>query len=192
MILSLGVGARLMLALVLATSGGAKAVNSRDFVTTLQNLGVPTRGSALLAIAILGTELTVAIVWLIVSDATLVACVTAALLIVFTVAVTLGFRRGVRGSCGCEGVLGANLVGPHLIVRNALLVGIATLALFSRESVTEAMRVPDATALLSVAVASLLLLTVYVCGAIGSLAVLASDLTAKVSQGAAKPAQEGG
>lgn len=174
--------ASLVTTLVFASSGLSKARAVRRFSETLRSYGAPVSTSGALAVTISVVELTLAVVWLVASDRRVVAAATVALLIGFSLAVVLAVRRGAEGSCGCGGVAGSDRIGPHVPVRNGLLVAVAAVGATSSVPVHEVIRGPVEALVLTGACAVLLLLTIHAVGSIGGLMVLTSELQAKLSE----------
>ena len=161
--------ARVVLFAVFAVAGAAK-LRSRDGTTlTLEEFGLPWRAARPGAVLLPLAELTAAA--LLLPDGTAVAgAVSAALLLsLFIVGISVNLARGRRPDCNCFGQIGSTPVGPATLVRNALLLGLATIVLAAgygdagATALGQAGRLDTATALAATAlVVALTVLTLQV------------------------------
>ncbi|MEV1004496.1 MauE/DoxX family redox-associated membrane protein [Nonomuraea sp. NPDC050202] len=129
MIAYVGFGCRVLLAVVFFAAAVSKVRGRRDraaFQASLGAFGVKPRWRPAVAAAVITCELATAV--LLVADVTALAgsAAGAALLIVFTMAISSVLRRGTSVSCRCFGASTQPLGRRHL-VRNAILLLIAAL-----------------------------------------------------------------
>jgi len=123
----IGFGCRVLLAVVFFAAAVSKVRGRRDraeFRASLGAFGVKPRWRAAVAAAVIMCELATAA--LLAVDVTALAGlgVGAALLIVFTTAISSVLRRGTSASCRCFGA-SAQPLGRRHLVRNAILLSIA-------------------------------------------------------------------
>jgi len=116
--------AAVILALVFAWAGVAKAARHRATVDAFATLGLPA--PPVLAVGVPIAEIAIA-ASLIVAPAVGGALVLAALA-AFTLVVIRGIMRGTSGGCGCFGSRRVDPVSPADVIRNGLLAAFAAVA----------------------------------------------------------------
>ncbi len=126
MIVYIGFGCRVLLAVVFFAAAVSKVRGRRDrteFRASLAAFGVKARWRSAVAAAVITCELATAA--LLPADVTALAGLAAgaAMLIVFTMAIGSALRRGGSASCRCFGASAQPLSRRHL-VRNAILLAI--------------------------------------------------------------------
>lgn len=122
----------LLLALVLAVSGAAKARDPQSTRESFYSLRLPLRLTRSAAPRVLPwVELALAVALLLTSGVlqTLVAIGTVALFAGYLMVIVRASRFPEKVECGCLGKLGLGTVGPVTILRNVLLLGLAVVAL---------------------------------------------------------------
>ena len=106
----------------------------------LQSFGIPERLVAVAAVFLPITELTIAISLIPTRTAQLGGLVSLVLLSVFAVAIAINLAKGRQPDCRCFGKLSSNSISSGTLVRNLLLMGVATFVVwrapYSRLSVT--------------------------------------------------------
>jgi hypothetical protein len=116
---------RVLLAATFAIAGVAKLMDLRGTRTAVVGFGVPERLSAPASVAIAGAELATAVLVVPASTAVAGAWAAIALLVLFSLAAVTNLVRGRRPECHCFGQLHSAPIGPGLLVRNAVLIGLA-------------------------------------------------------------------
>jgi peroxiredoxin len=113
---------RVLLALVLLTSGFAKLVDQRGSRDAVTQFGIPRRLAGLIAIALPIFEIVVAVGLLPTATAFWATVAVGVLLAVFSGALIFVLSRGRRPACHCFGQIRSRPVGPLTVVRNAALL----------------------------------------------------------------------
>ncbi len=119
---------RLVLAAVFATTAVAKLAGPGTSLEGLRAFGVPRRAARPLAAALPIVEFAIAAVLLPTRTAVAGALAAVGLLVVFTGAVAHQLARGRRPDCNCFGRLQTKPIGPSTLVRNVVLLGLASFA----------------------------------------------------------------
>lgn len=121
----LAVAASVALAVVFVVAAVTKLAAPAAWMGQARGLGVP-RAVALVvpvAEAVLGA-------WLLVQwERRAAAIAAAALIVVFSALITVRLAQGRRPPCACFGSLSARPLGPGSLVRNAVLIAVALLAM---------------------------------------------------------------
>lgn len=118
---------RILLAGVFLLSSLSKLLDRSSFQRSLVDFKVPRRLVKPLAYILPVIEAFAACALLIASTAVAGAVVLIGLLLVFTVVVTWNLYKGRTPNCGCFGVLSSDPISKKTLVRNAVLLGGATL-----------------------------------------------------------------
>lgn len=122
---------RVLLAAIFAIAGVAKLMDLQGTRTAVAGFGVPERFSTLASIAIPGAELAAAVLIVPASTAVAGGWTAIALLVLFSLAAVTNLVRGRRPKCHCFGQLHSAPIGPGLLVRNAVLIGLAVVIVFN-------------------------------------------------------------
>lgn len=115
------------LGLVFAVAGAAKLRAPRQAADSLVQFGVPPALASGVRVVLPIAELAVAVTLLIPRSAAVGAVAATGLLTVFSVVVAIALARGRRPACNCFGSLGTDQIGTRTLVRNGLLIGLASL-----------------------------------------------------------------
>lgn len=115
---------RSLLAAVFATAAVAKTAGSG--ITALTSFGVPRRLVRPLSVVLPAVEFAVAAALLPAGTARYGALAAVGLLAAFAAAVSYQLARGHRPSCSCFGRLHSKPIGPSTLVRNVVLLVLAT------------------------------------------------------------------
>lgn len=126
---SLLLAARLVLAAALALAAAAKLADRAGAVAGARDLGLPAPLAQPAALALPALELAAACLLLPAATATAGSALALALLVLFSAALTKALVEGHEVDCRCFGQLSAAPAGPRALARNALLAGLAALAL---------------------------------------------------------------
>ncbi|HTT95471.1 MAG TPA: MauE/DoxX family redox-associated membrane protein [Solirubrobacterales bacterium] len=116
---------RLLLAAVFVVAAVGKARDQAGTRRSLESFGVPRAFAPAAAVVLPAAELAIAVALVPVAIAWWAALAALFLLIVFTVAIAVGLRRGVEAECHCFGAVSSRPVGAATIARNLVLVAIA-------------------------------------------------------------------
>ena len=116
---------RLSLAALLALAAAAKLADRDGTRTALRAFGVPGRVAPAGSVALPTTELLLAALLVPAATASQSAAGVAALLLCFTFTIAYRLARGERPDCNCFGAARSRPVGPAMLLRNLLLVGVA-------------------------------------------------------------------
>jgi hypothetical protein len=117
---------RLLLAGVLLTAAVGKLLHRQAFRHTLAQFGVPLRWQASLAWFMPACELVIASMLTLAAGAWWGALASAILLGIYTSALGYQLQRGRRPSCNCLGQQAATPIGPATVLRNGVLLLMAT------------------------------------------------------------------
>lgn len=117
--------ARVVLAVVFATAGIAKALDRPTTVRTLRDFGVPAALSSVAAVLLVVAELATAVLLVTGPTAWIGGFVALALLVAFGLAAVANLARGRAPACNCFGQVHSEPIGPALLVRNGVLAGLA-------------------------------------------------------------------
>ena len=128
---------RLIVAIVLTTSGAAKWLNFRWFVGVLRKYKLGSDGSApVIAIVVASLESAVAVGLFWGKFLSLVASAAVAMFFIFTVAVCVKLAKGAFDvPCGCNGFAKKAPIGWQIVFRNLGLIGLACLVGTPREEI---------------------------------------------------------
>jgi uncharacterized membrane protein YphA (DoxX/SURF4 family) len=118
---------RLVLAAVFIVAAVGKARDQAGARRSLESFGVPRALAPAGAAALPVAELAVAVALIPVATAWWAGLAALALLVAFTAALAIGLLRGVEAECHCFGAVSSRPVGPATLVRNLVLVALATL-----------------------------------------------------------------
>jgi peroxiredoxin len=121
--------ARLVLVVVFAVAGWAKLSDRGGTRQAVLEFGVPEALARPVATVLPLAELTVAGLLLFSGSAVIGAIGAAVLLGLFIVAIGVSLARGRRPDCHCFGQVHSEPVGPKTLVRNVVLVGVASLVI---------------------------------------------------------------
>jgi thiol-disulfide isomerase/thioredoxin len=121
--------ARLVLAAVFAAAAAAKLADRRGTRKAVTDFGAPERTAGALAIGLPLAELMVAGLLLPARTAALGALGALLLLAIFSAALAWNLARGRSPDCHCFGQLRSTPASWRTLARNAVLMGVATLAL---------------------------------------------------------------
>jgi uncharacterized membrane protein YphA (DoxX/SURF4 family) len=125
---------RVVLAAVFLTSGFTKLGSRQRFRQDLSAFGVPNRAAALIAPLLPCVELIVALLLLTPYLSWWAALCALTLLLIFTAAIAINLARHQRPSCNCFGALSRHPIGGGTVVRNVILIVMASVPLFASQS----------------------------------------------------------
>jgi peroxiredoxin/uncharacterized membrane protein YphA (DoxX/SURF4 family) len=117
--------ARLLLAAIFIVAGLSKLADSKGFRQTLAEFGTPSALAGVLVFAIPATELAIATALVFMNFAWWGASVAFALLVGFTIAISISLLQGRKPNCRCFGELAAAPIGGFTLTRNAVLITMA-------------------------------------------------------------------
>lgn len=143
---------RILLAGVFLLSSASKLLDRSSFQRSLADFNVPKRLVQPLSYILPVIEAFAAGALLIASTAVAGATVLIGLLVAFTVVVAWNLRKGRTPNCGCFGVLSNDPISKKTLVRNAVLLGGATLVATASPSPSILKEIQAATGLDSVSI----------------------------------------
>lgn len=123
-----------VLAAVFLTSAFTKLGSRQRFRQDLSAFGVPNRAVATIALLLPCVELIVALLLLAPYLSWWAALSALILLLIFTAAIAINLARHQRPSCNCFGALSHHPIGGRAVVRNAVLIVMASVPLFASRS----------------------------------------------------------
>lgn len=123
--------ARLLLAGTFALAGATKLLDLPGWRRALRDFGAPDVLAQPLGVILPGAELMVAIALVPSSSALYGAVGALALLLVFEAAIAVNLLRGRRPACHCFGQVHSSPIGASVLLRNALLAGVAVFVLIT-------------------------------------------------------------
>ena len=116
---------RVVLALVLVVAAVAKMVNRPGTKESLERFGVRASVAPAASVALPVVELGIAVALVPVQTAWAAALAALVLLTAFTVAIGVAIVRGDDAPCNCFGTISARPIGPKVLARNLVLIGLA-------------------------------------------------------------------
>jgi uncharacterized membrane protein YphA (DoxX/SURF4 family)/peroxiredoxin len=125
----IGLGARLVLALVFTTAAVGKLADLSGTRSTLEDFRVPVRLLAPFALLLPAAELATAAALIVQPSARFGAIAALALLLAFAAGIAGAMARGEAPDCNCFGQLGSAPAGGGTLIRNAALAAPAVLVL---------------------------------------------------------------
>lgn len=128
---------RLLLAGVFVLSGVAKLLDRAGSRTSLRDFGVPAAFAPAFAWLLPVAELACATMLLVPAVAWWGAVGGGALLVVFTLGISVSLLRGRKPACHCFGQLSSEPVGASTVVRNIALLVVAALIVWQRDVAAE-------------------------------------------------------
>jgi len=117
--------ARLLLGAIFIVAGLSKLADSKGFRQTLAEFGTPSALAGVLVFAIPATELAIATALVFMNFAWWGASAALALLVGFTIAISISLLQGRKPNCRCFGELAAAPIGGFTLARNAVLITVA-------------------------------------------------------------------
>ena len=116
--------AAVLLGIAMLVAGGGKLA-SPSWPEHARGLGAPAWSVPVVPWIEIGLGALLVVQW----SRPLVAAATAALLLVFSVLLALRLAEGRRPPCACFGGFSTRPIGPWSVVRNAVLIGLAIIAI---------------------------------------------------------------
>ena len=118
--------ASVVLGLVFVVAGASKLAAGEQWYTDARALGAPR----IVAPVVPWVELAVGATLIVRLAVPVPAVVAAVMLVSFSVLIALRLRAGERPSCACFGAWSASEIGGGHLVRNAVLLAVAVVAMF--------------------------------------------------------------